>query len=83
MISTNALKPWDGASNNVSINSHNDQLFLVDDFILELDPNHDGEITEEEFMLVMKYIQQRTSTQFPPLGQSQSMSSAEGSQASH
>jgi hypothetical protein len=32
-------------------------IFLsVDEFILELDPNHDGEITEEEFMLVMKYI---------------------------
>ena len=70
MTCMNALKLWAGANNNVSCNRHNNHIDLVDDFILELDPNHDGEITEEEFMLVMKYIQQRTSTQFPPLGQS-------------
>jgi Ca2+-binding EF-hand superfamily protein len=45
-------------------------ICVVEEFIMELDPNHDGEITEEEFMLVMKYIQQRTSTQFPPINQS-------------
>lgn len=41
----------------------------MDDFILDLDPNHDGEITEEEFMLVMKYIQQRTSSHLPQISQ--------------
>ena len=56
MTSKNVQKQWDGAHNNVSCNRHNDHTDLVDDFILELDPNHDGEITEEEFMLVMKYI---------------------------
>ena len=57
MISMSVQKPWAGANNNVSCNRYNDYIDLVDDFILELDPNHDGEITEEEFMLVMKYIQ--------------------------
>ena len=56
MTSMNVQKQWDGVNNNVSNNRHNDRTFIVDDFILELDPNHDGEITEEEFMLVMKYI---------------------------
>jgi len=54
----------------------------LDEFILELDPNHDGEITEEEFMLVMKYIQQRTSTQLPQISQSHNTSTvtSEGGQ---
>jgi hypothetical protein len=53
----NALRQWDGVKNNVSKDLNNLKLkCLVDEFILELDPNHDGEITEEEFMLVMKYI---------------------------
>ena len=71
-------KPWAGPNSNVSYKICTSLLliltttFLVDEFILELDPNHDGEITEEEFMLVMKYIQQRTSTQFPPINHSQS-----------
>jgi hypothetical protein len=56
MTSMNVQKQWGGVNNNVSNNRHNDHTFIVDDFILELDPNHDGEITEEEFMLVMKYI---------------------------
>lgn len=28
----------------------------LDELLMELDPNHDGEITEEEFLLIMKYI---------------------------
>ena len=51
----NVPKQWDGQKSNVSLLITNN--IIVDDFILELDPNHDGEITEEEFMLVMKYIQ--------------------------
>jgi hypothetical protein len=47
---------------------------------MELDPNHDGEITEEEFMLVMKYIQQKTTSTLPMLNQSQMNSSSVTSQ---
>jgi len=30
--------------------------FLVEELLTELDPNHDGQISEEEFMLILKYI---------------------------
>ena len=50
------LRLWDGLINNVSLFIAHLIFLSVDEFILELDPNHDGEITEEEFMLVMKYI---------------------------
>jgi len=33
---------------------------------MELDPNHDGKITHEEFILIMKYIEQK-SQQLPPI----------------
>ena len=33
---------------------------------MELDPNHDGKITHEEFILIMKYIEQKQSS-LPPL----------------
>ena len=32
---------------------------LVSELIIELDPNHDGQITYEEFILIMKYIEQK------------------------
>lgn len=32
------------------------KLEQLDELLMELDPNHDGEITEEEFLLIMKYI---------------------------
>jgi len=45
----------------------------VEELLTELDPNHDGQISEEEFMLILKYIQQKKSTSFPPInGQSPS-----------
>ena len=31
----------------------------VDELIYELDPNHSGQITHEEFVLIMKYIEQK------------------------
>ena len=34
---------------------------------MDLDPNHDGQITEEEFTLIFKYISQRKQTSFPPI----------------
>jgi Ca2+-binding EF-hand superfamily protein len=36
------------------------------ELIQELDPNHYGDITYEEFVLIMKYIEQKQS-QFPPI----------------
>ena len=44
-------------------------LFVkVDELIYELDPNHSGQITHEEFVLIMKYIEQKQA-QLPPIGQ--------------
>ena len=42
-------------------------MFAVEELIYELDPNHDGKITEEEFSVVCKYIAQRGQSSFPPL----------------
>ena len=35
--------------------------------MVDLDPNHDGQITEDEFNLIFKYITQRQQTSFPPI----------------
>ena len=43
-------------------------LMLVDELIFDLDPNHDGIITEEEFNVICKYISQRGSPSLPPIG---------------
>ena len=49
---------WDGASSKVSWNKYHTNFDdVVEELILDLDPNHDGEITEEEFYLIFKYIQ--------------------------
>ena len=49
---------WAGVNSKVSLFTIL-TLFLVEELILDLDPNHDGEITEEEFTLIFKYISQR------------------------
>jgi len=38
-------------------------FFLVEDLIIELDPDHSGTINEEEFMLILKYIEQKNNSQ--------------------
>ena len=38
------------------------------ELIFELDPNHDGQITEEEFNVICKYISQRGNPSLPPIG---------------
>jgi hypothetical protein len=40
---------------------------LVEELIFEFDPNHNGEITEEEFNVICKYISSRGSASFPPI----------------
>lgn len=50
----------------VIINSFFLQL-IVESLIYELDPNHDGIITEEEFGLICKYISQQGNDSFPPI----------------
>ena len=54
---------------------------LVEDLIYEMDPNHDGVITEEEFSVICKYISQRGNPSFPPIGGSKSGTSRTGTQA--
>lgn len=48
---------------NISIlpflNFSNQIFSIVDELIFELDPNHNGQITQEEFNLIMKYIEQK------------------------
>jgi len=39
----------------------------VDELLDSLDPNHDEEVQEEEFMLIMKYIQQKRPSQLPDI----------------
>jgi Ca2+-binding EF-hand superfamily protein len=34
-------------------------ILVASDLVMELDPNHDGKITHEEFILIMKYIEQK------------------------
>lgn len=52
------LELWAGKLSKVSNLSKIDNCwFLVSDLIMELDPNHDGKVTHEEFILVMKYIE--------------------------
>lgn len=43
-------------------------VVIVGDLIMDLDPNHDGAITEEEFTVICKYISQRGSPSLPPIG---------------
>ena len=41
---------------------------IVAELIFDLDPNHDGVITEEEFNVICKYISQRGNPTLPPIG---------------
>lgn len=40
----------------------------MEELIFDLDPNHDGVITEEEFNVICKYISQRGNPTLPPIG---------------
>ena len=44
------------------------------DLINELDPNHDGKITQEEFILILSYIEQKQAN-LPPVGGNSFMNS--------
>jgi hypothetical protein len=39
----------------------------VDELLESLDPGHGEEVQEEEFMLIMKYIQQKRPSQLPEI----------------
>ena len=39
----------------------------MEELIFELDPNHDGIITEDEFSVICRYIIQRDQPNFPPI----------------
>jgi len=58
VIFTPAPEPWvAGNLKNVRIKIN---FTLVDALLNELDPEHDGDVTEDEFLLILKYIQQRS-----------------------
>ena len=40
----------------------------VEELIFDMDPNHDGVITEEEFSVICRYISQRGNPSLPPIG---------------
>lgn len=42
----------------------------VEELLEQLDPTHDGMIEEEEFMLILKYIQQKRPSTLPPINPS-------------
>lgn len=53
-------KLWeDGLKQKVSPYNLNN-LNVVESLMDELDPNHEGDVNEEEFLLILKYIQQRS-----------------------
>ena len=48
---------WDGARSKVSyLIKYRTVIWVVEELLVDLDPNHDGQITEEEFALIFKYI---------------------------
>ena len=48
---------WAGARNKVSyLIESKAVIWVVEELLVDLDPNHDGQITEEEFALIFKYI---------------------------
>lgn len=47
----------------------------MDELLESLDPSNDGEVQEEEFMLIMKYIQQKRPSQLPEIIDKSLMSS--------
>ena len=53
----------------------------VEELIYELDPNHDGMISEEEFSVICKYISQRGNASFPPISAGKSSTARSGMQA--
>ena len=74
---------WGGSKRCVSIeliktNSYN--FCVVEKLIFDLDPNHDGVITEEEFYVILKYITDRGHPTLPPIG-GQSSTHRSGSKA--
>ena len=40
----------------------------MEELIFDMDPNHDGVITEEEFSVICRYISQRGNPSLPPIG---------------
>lgn len=53
----------------------------MEELLEQLDPNHENNIQEDEFMLIMKYIQQKRPSSLPPLNPADKsiLSSATGS----
>jgi hypothetical protein len=49
------LKQW-AAGHNLKVSSVWLKC-LVENLMEELDPNHQGDVNEEEFLLILKYIQ--------------------------
>ena len=48
---------WAGARSKVSyLIKYRTVIWVVEELLVDLDPNHDGQITEEEFALIFKYI---------------------------
>ena len=48
---------WAGARCKVSyLIKYRTVIWVVEELLVDLDPNHDGQITEEEFALIFKYI---------------------------
>ena len=67
--STSLQSKWGGRPDKVSTSNSFSYNFLrlVEELIFELDPNHNGEITEDEFNVICKHISSRGSASFPPI----------------
>ena len=60
-ISTLLEGPWGGS--RILVRDLSPMLAIVRDLIFSIDPNHDGKITYEEFLSIMRHIESSLKSQ--------------------
>jgi len=60
-ISTLLEEPWAGS--RILVRDLSPMLSIVRDLIFSIDPNHDGKITYEEFLSIMRHIESSLKSQ--------------------
>jgi hypothetical protein len=60
-ISTLLEEPWAGS--RILVRDLSPMLAIVRDLIFSIDPNHDGKITYEEFLSIMRHIESSLKSQ--------------------
>jgi|1048.fasta_scaffold128199_1 hypothetical protein len=60
-ISTLLEEPWAGS--RILVRDLSPMLAIVRDLIFSIDPNHDGKISYEEFLSIMRHIESSLKSQ--------------------